>query len=116
SGGATPVLSATQVSNTAQIYGAQAPAYWLVHLDARVNLEFTGMPEGTYLQLNVYNLFDQLYVGGFGGGLTQSNTYCRVASTSGTCTGISGIAAYGNPGFVQIGAPRTVSGTLVVKF
>lgn len=116
SGGATPVLSATQVSNTAQIYGAQAPAYWLVHLDARVNLEFTGMPEGTYLQLNVYNLFDQLYVGGFGGGLTQSNTYCRVASTSGTCNGISGIAAYGNPGFVQIGAPRTVSGTLVVKF
>ncbi len=112
----TPVLSVAQLAGTRQIYGAQAPAYWLVHLDARVDLDFTGLPEGTYLQLNVYNLFDQLYVGGFGGGVNQANTYCRVASTSGTCTGISGIAAYGNPGFVQIGAPRTVSGTLVVKF
>ena len=101
-----PVLSTTQLSSTRQIYGAQAPAYWLVHLDARVSLDFTGLPEGTYLQLNVYNLFDQLYVGGFGGGLVQSNTYSRT----------TGISTYGNPGFVQIGAPRTVSGTLVVKF
>ena len=101
-----PVLSTTQLNSTRQIYGAQAPAYWLVHLDARVDLDFTGLPEGTYLQLNVYNLFDQLYVGGFGGGLVQSNTYSRT----------TGISTYGNPGFVQIGAPRTVSGTLVVKF
>ena len=101
-----PVLSTLQLNSTRQIYGAQAPAYWLVHLDARVDLDFTGLPEGTYLQLNVYNLFDQLYVGGFGGGLVQSNTYSRT----------TGISTYGNPGFVQIGAPRTVSGTLVVKF
>ncbi len=106
SGGLPPVLSATQLAGTRQIYGAQAPAYWLVHLDARLNLDFTGLPEGTYLQLNVYNLFDQLYVGGFGGGLVQANTYSRT----------TGISTYGNPGFVQIGAPRTVSGTLVVKF
>jgi iron complex outermembrane recepter protein len=106
SGGLPPVLSAAQLSGTRQIYGAQAPAYWLVHLDARVNLDFTGLPEGTYLQLNVYNLFDQMYVGGFGGGLVQANTFSRT----------TGISTYGNPGFVQIGAPRTVSGTLVVKF
>jgi iron complex outermembrane receptor protein len=101
-----PVLSSLQLQGTREIYGAQAPAYWLVHLDARLDLDFTGLPEGTYLQLNVYNLFDQMYVGGFGGGLVQSNTYSRT----------TGISTYGNPGFVQIGAPRTVSGTLVVKF
>jgi len=114
--GGAPALSSTQLANTAQIYGAQAPAYWLVNLDARLDLDWIGAPEGTFLQLNVYNLFDQLYVGGFGGGLTQANTYCRVPTTSGTCNGISGIAAYGNPNFVQIGAPRTISGTLVMKF
>lgn len=106
SAGAGPILSATDLANTRQIYGAQAPAYWLVNLDARLNLDFTGLPEGTYLQLNVYNLFDQFFVGGFGGGLTQANTFNRT----------TGIASYGNPNFVQIGAPRTVSGTLVVKF
>lgn len=104
--GAGPLLSATELANTKVIYGAQAPAYWLVNLDARVDLDFTGLPEGTYLQLNVYNLFDQFYVGGFGGGLTQAFNFNRT----------TGIASYSNPGFVQIGAPRTVSGTLVVKF
>ncbi|HOB15418.1 MAG TPA: hypothetical protein PKN09_14370, partial [Novosphingobium sp.] len=116
SGGGAPVLTSGQLANTAQIYGATVPAYWLVHLDARLDLDFIGAPEGTYLQLNVYNLFDQFYVGGFGGGLTQSQTYCAVATTSGTCNGLTGVSVYGNPGFVQIGAPRTVSGTLVVKF
>lgn len=106
SAGAGPILSGTQLAGTAQIYDAKAPAYWLVNLDARLDLDFIGAPEGTYLQLNVYNLFDQYYVGGFGGGLIQSNTFSRT----------TGIASYGNPNFVQIGAPRTVSGSLVVKF
>ncbi len=52
------------------------------------------------MQLNVYNLFDQVYVGGFGGGLNQS--------LSGTY--------YSYPPFVQIGAPRTASLTLSVDF
>lgn len=104
--GAGPILSSTQLAGTAQIYGAKAPAYWLVNLDARLDLDFIGAPEGTYLQLNVYNLFDQFYVGGFGGGLIQSNTYSRT----------TGISSYGSPNFVQIGAPRTISGSLVVKF
>lgn len=81
-------------TSTTQVYDAKAPAYWLVNLDARVGLEWAGLNEKTYFQLNVYNLFDQFYVGGFGGGLFQS----------------------GSPPFVQIGAPRTVSGTLVVGF
>ena len=88
-----------------QIYSAKAPAYWLVNLDARLNLKFVGLKE-TYFQLNVYNLFDKFYVGGFGGGLNQSVS--------------SGIApaggAFGNPPNVQIGAPRTVSGSLSLSF
>ena len=95
-----------QAPNTAQIYPAKAPSYWMVNLDARLRLGFLGLNDNTFVQLNVYNLFDQFYVGGFGGALIQSNTFTRT----------TGIASYGSPGFVQIGAPRTVSGTLVLKF
>lgn len=99
----TPVAPAVAPT---QVYGKVAGAYWLVNLDARVKLGFLGLNDDTYLQLNVYNLFDQFYVGGFGGGLNQSATFNRT----------TGVASYGSPGFVQIGAPRTISGTVVVKF
>ena len=90
-------LADTNAANDpVQIFGTKAPAYWLVHLDARYNLKSLGMPR-TYLQLNVYNLFDKLYVGGFGGGLNQ---------------GVNSAGFYANPPFVQIGAPRTISLTL----
>jgi iron complex outermembrane receptor protein len=91
-----PMFSGAIAAPT-QIYDATAPAYWLVHLDARYNLAHLG-PEldKTYVQLNVYNLFDETYVGGFTGGLAQS--------LSGT--------NYGSPPFVQIGAPRTISVSL----
>ena len=72
----------------------------------RLSLEGLGLNDQTYLQLNVYNLTDSFYVGGFGGGLVQSNTFNRT----------TGVSSYGSPGFVQIGAPRTVSGTVVFKF
>ncbi|WP_374419950.1 TonB-dependent receptor [Novosphingobium arvoryzae] len=104
--GATPALTAAQQAATGQIYGATAPAYWLVNLDMRLSLEGLGLNDQTYLQLNVYNLTDSFYVGGFGGGLVQSNTFNRT----------TGVSSYGSPGFVQIGAPRTVSGTVVFKF
>jgi iron complex outermembrane receptor protein len=85
------------------VFDNTAPAYWLVNLDARANMGFLSPSlEKTYFQLNVYNLFDKFYVGGFGGGLSQS-----INATSGV---------WGNPPFVQIGAPRTVSGTLSVSF
>ena len=83
-----------------EIYPSQAAAYWLVNLDARVNMKFIGLKE-TYFQLNVYNLFDKFYVGGFGGGLNQS---------------VNSSGVFGNPQFTQIGAPRTVSGTLSLSF
>lgn len=104
----TPVVCTTPVAPVAptQVYGKVAAAYWLVNLDARVNLEFLGLNDKTYLQLNVYNLTNSFYVGGFGGGLSQLGSFNRT----------TGVASYGNPQFVQIGAPRTISGTLVFAF
>jgi iron complex outermembrane receptor protein len=84
-----------------QVYPAAAPAYWLVNLDARVGLTWADPRlSKTYLQFNLYNAFDKFYVGGFGGGLSQS---------------FSG-ANYGNPPFVQIGAPRTFMASINVEF
>ena len=88
-----------------EIFPAKTPSYWLVNLDARYSLASLGF-ERTHLQLNVYNLFDQYYVGGFGGGLNQSIT----RNTAGVVTN------FGGPPFVQIGAPRTISGTLTFSF
>ncbi|WP_421839131.1 TonB-dependent receptor [Novosphingobium sp.] len=79
------------VSGGNEVYPAQIPAYTFVNLDARFNLK--GIGRGSYLQLNVYNLFDSFSVGGVGGTLLHTATY-----------------------FAQIGAPRTISGTLVVGF
>lgn len=76
-----------------QVFGNAAPAYTLVNLDARVNLEWMGLNDKTYFQFNVYNLFDELYVGGFGGNLQSTRAP-----------------------FVNIGAPRTVSGTFSMAF
>ena len=77
------------------VYPKSTPAYWLVNLDARLNMGyFADDLDKTYLQLNVYNLFDKLYVGGFNSSLDPSS---------------------GAP-FAQIGAPRTISGTLNVGF
>jgi iron complex outermembrane receptor protein len=89
-----------------EIYSAKTNAYWLVNLDARVNLEFLGLNDKTYLQLNVYNLFDKLYVGSYSSGLNQGNV-------------IAAGTFLGNPGsapFAQIGAPRTFSATINAEF
>ena len=83
-----------------EIYSSEAAAYWLVNLDARFNMKFVGLKQ-TYFQLNVYNLFDKFYVGGFGGGLNQT---------------VSSAGVFGAPSFVQIGAPRTISGSLSLSF
>jgi iron complex outermembrane receptor protein len=87
------------------VFPASTPAYWLVNLDARFSLVNMGL-ERTFFQLNVYNLFDEFYVGGFGGGLNQSVT----RNNAGVAT------SFGGPPFVQIGAPRTISGTITVGF
>jgi iron complex outermembrane receptor protein len=104
SAGGTPIA----VGALTQVYSATAAAYWLVNLDARFSLEPLGMGDKAHIQLNVYNLFNQFYVGGFGGNLNQP--------TTGTYNTTTGTWTYGNPGFVQIGAPRTISGTVVFAF
>jgi iron complex outermembrane receptor protein len=102
-----PVFSGSLLNpaGIVEIFPAKTPAYWLVNLDARVSLADIGL-ERSHLQFNVYNLFDQFYVGGFGGGLNQS-----ITTTAGASLG-----NYGAPPFVQIGAPRTISATLTMGF
>jgi iron complex outermembrane receptor protein len=94
-----PVFTGS-IATPTQVFSATAPAYWLVNLDARMKLTMIKGLEKSYLQLNVYNLFDEVYAGGFGGGLNQS---------------LSG-SSYGFAPNVQIGVPRTVMGTLHVAF
>lgn len=80
-----------------QVYGNKTPAYWLVNLDARISASKVfgdHFNDRTFLQLNVYNLFNQYYVGGVSGGRTPVTTVPNA----------------------QIGVPRTISGTFSVGF
>src|SRR3954471_13693217 len=54
------------------VYPAKAPAYTTVDLGARLPLAFAGLNDETYLQFNITNLFDKLYVGNFGGQLVNT--------------------------------------------
>lgn len=100
-----PVYGGTQAAPFV-VFPAKTPAYWLVNLDARVNLTWAGLDDRTYLQFNVYNLFDKLYVGTYTAGLNQGN--------------VIGAGQFGGaPGSVpnvQIGAPRTFSATINFEF
>jgi len=81
------------VSNGVEVFPAKTPAYTLVDLDVRLPLGFAGMNDKSYFQLNVTNLFDELYYGGFDG---------KTETSTGQ--------------FVQIGAPRAISGTINFAF
>jgi iron complex outermembrane receptor protein len=101
-----------------QIFAAKAPAYTLVNLEGRVHLSsIAPQLQRTYVQFNIYNLFDQFYVGGFGGGLAQS-TSTRTCNTTSTpsCSTTTTVPTWGSPPFVQIGAPRTASVSLNIEF
>jgi iron complex outermembrane receptor protein len=74
-------------------YGKVTKGYTVVNLDARMKLGWTGLNDKTYLQLNVTNLFDVLYIN----------------------HATSGVANTNDP-FVFISPPRTVSATLNVQF
>ncbi len=84
------------------LFPAKAPAYWLVNLDVRYNLKQLIGLEKSFIGLNVYNLFNETYVGSYTAGSNQ------------TVSGSSGF--YGSAPFAQIGAPRTVSGTVSIEF
>lgn len=79
-----PIVTSTGV----QIYGKKTPAYTLVDLDAKVKLDFVGLGDKTFLQLNVINVFDKLYVGGFdGAGTSQTNVPTAYIGTPRTFIG-----------------------------
>jgi iron complex outermembrane recepter protein len=82
------------VSGGVEIYPKKTPAYTVVDINARLNLEFIGLNELTYFQFNVTNVFDELYVGSFDGAGT-------------TATSVP---------FAQVGAPRTFIGTVSFGF
>lgn len=89
----TPLYQTVNGVTNVAVYGAKTPAYTLVDLSARLKLDWAGLGDKTYFQFNVTNLFDELYVGGFDGQLANNSVP-----------------------FVQIGAPRTLIGSLVVAF
>lgn len=74
-------------------YGATVDGYTLVDLDVRYNLGDLGFGRSAAIQLNLTNLFDELYVGGFGGSLDRTQSP-----------------------FVQIGPPRAGSVSLVIGY
>jgi iron complex outermembrane receptor protein len=77
-----------------QVYPAKTPAYGTVDFDARLKLGFLGLNDQTFLQVNVQNIFNKYYVGGFTGGSTTQF----------------------NVPFVQIGSPRAFIGTVNFQF
>ncbi|MGW8191816.1 TonB-dependent receptor [Sphingomonas hankookensis] len=85
------------------VYGAKTDAYNIVDLDARFSMASLGLSK-TFFQLNVTNLFNDFFVGYVGG--QAGNLIGNVNSAT------SSVAAP----FVQIGVPRTVSGSLVFSF
>jgi len=100
-----PVFGGTAAAPTV-LYPAKTNAYWMVNLDARFKLDWAGLGDQTFFQLNVYNLFDTLYVGKYTSGLNQGNVLGNG----------SFLGAPGSVPNVQIGAPRTISGTITVGF
>ena len=77
-----------------------APSYTLVDLDARYKLDALLGMKNTFIQLNVTNLFDKAYFGSISSRITAVSSV----------PGFSGLPAY------NIGAPRTVQGSLHVEF
>ena len=79
-----------------EVYGRKTPSFNIVDLDARLSLKQFGFSDRTWLQFNVTNLFDKFYAG-------ASSTSNATASNT-------------TVNFWQIGAPRTISGTISVGF
>jgi iron complex outermembrane recepter protein len=103
---ALPAANQTTPASTLTVFPSAAPAYTLVDLDVRLPLGFIGLNDKSFFQINVSNIFDKLYVGGFNGG-NQTPTF---NTTTGAITG------YASPIFVQMGPPRTVMGSVTFAF
>ena len=90
----TSLVNQTCTGTQYQVYGAKTPAYGTVDVDARLALGFLGLNDKTFFQVNVQNIFNKYYVGGFTGGSTTQF----------------------NAPFVQIGSPRAFIGTVNFQF
>jgi iron complex outermembrane receptor protein len=88
------IVNQTCVGTAYQVYAAKTPAYGTVDLDARLKLGFLGLNDQTFLQVNVQNIFNKYYVGGFSGG----------------STGVFNVP------FAQIGSPRAFTATVNFQF
>ncbi|QKG70449.1 TonB-dependent receptor [Erythrobacter mangrovi] len=75
------------------LYSAKVGGYTVVDLDVRWTFAENPFGKDVALQLNVTNLFDELHVGGFGGSLNSTSSP-----------------------FVQIGAPRAASLSLIFGY
>jgi len=84
-----PIVSSAGV----QLFPAQVDSYTLVDLDVRYRIAEFPTGGDVAVQLNITNLFDELYVGGFGGSLDRTSSP-----------------------FVQIGPPRAASLSLVIGY
>jgi iron complex outermembrane recepter protein len=73
--------------------------------NAQVRYDLPFLKEGTYLQLNAINLFDQQYVGSVS---SQNNAYNLVDNT--------GASKSGTKPFLNVGAPRTIVLSLRAAF
>jgi len=96
-------------TRTLQVFGNKVPAYTLVDFNARVPLGWAGLNDKTFFQLNVLNVFDELWVSSLNSGngaLNQGPTF----------SGTGAVTSYGNAPNSQIGYPRTFMGSLVVGF
>jgi iron complex outermembrane recepter protein len=76
----------------------QADAFTVVDADARFDFDTLGLP-GTYLQVNVTNLFDEDYYANLGTGASST----------------PGQLGFGRR-FASVGAPRTISATIRYSF
>ncbi|MEP9400756.1 TonB-dependent receptor [Sphingomonas silueang] len=88
----TRSVSTAGVVTTTELYPAKTPAFDILDADARFSMASFGL-EKTFFQLNVTNILNSFYIGYVSG---QTND-----------TSVP---------FVQIGVPRTVSGSLVFSF
>jgi iron complex outermembrane receptor protein len=92
-----PTYSGTTAANAVKIDNAAVGAFTTVDLSLRADLSRIGAPKDTFLQLNVVNLFNKFYVGGFDG------TTAAYYSSNPTTT------AY-------LPIPRTFTGSISVAF
>jgi iron complex outermembrane receptor protein len=74
-----------------------------VDLTAKIDMSWTALGKDTFLQLNVQNLFNEFYVGGFDGTFTS---YQAPTSTAPT----------GSPTNANLGIPRTFMASLNIGF